>query len=107
MGKAALPIINQITDGYKFKILKKHMDPSMLEGNEELYREMLQKASILGKLKDCEGFQFGKSTEFEGVYVLVAETCPFENGNGGIKMLLMPEGKGFSVLQFIVKPYKT
>jgi len=106
MSKSTLPIISQITDGYQFSTLQKYMAPDMLEGNEGIYREMLRKASVLGKLKDCDHFQFGSSTEIEGLFVVGATSCPFENGEGRIKVLLMPEGKGYSVVQFIIKPYK-
>lgn len=106
MSKSTLPIINQVTDGYQFSILQKYMAPGMLEGNEGIYREMLRKASVLGKLKDCDDFQFGSSTEIEGLFVVGATSCPFENGEGGIKVMLMPEGDDYSVVQFIIKPYK-
>lgn len=86
---AGAPLLTYLSRDWSYSVLEQALDPESLKGNEDRYRDMLERVAWLGKWQNtCDDVQrtsTGRSWEIPRVSV--SAFCQFENGEAKISMV--------------------
>lgn len=105
IGAVTAPTLNDVSTDWSYASLQKHLAVELDEQNRLDTEAMLQRASVLGKFKQCDDLKQGtpKGLNIPGAIALVGR-CKFENGVGNVSIIYVPVDGKLKIVTLIVRP---